>query len=143
MCPSGTISCLRDRSVPPDGPGDNPFEQTDVEAGDAEDRWLICVVCATPITTESARVEVEGAHVHTRTNPAAETFRIGCFCHAPGSRAVGAPSTFWTWFPPLAWRAVVCLGCESHLGWGFGEGDSGFVGLILNRLRVGPTRSLS
>lgn len=134
---------LREGSVPPGAGANKPDDIDESGVDEAEDRWLLCALCGAQVTTESARTEVDGRHEHVRVNPAAESFRMGCFCHAPGAVTVGESSTFWTWFPPFAWLGAVCGSCDGHLGWQFVDGDREFHGLILDRLRVGPPRPLS
>jgi hypothetical protein len=95
---------------------------------------LVCVICSSPVTTTEARIVMSGRHDHVFVNPHGLRFHIGCFAAAPGCRAVGAESTFWTWFPGFAWRIAECRSCATHLGWLFGSGDSVFHGLILDRL---------
>lgn len=100
---------------------------------------LVCAACGERVTTLKERMEKNGAHAHTFTNPHGLTFEIGCFKHAPGCRPVGEATEAWTWFPGYAWRVGVCAACGAHLGWGYEPAnpdpeDSGFFGLILDRL---------
>jgi hypothetical protein len=100
-----------------------------------DERTVRCRACEHPITKRSARLEVDGAHVHERANPAGFLYRIGCFRHAPGCGATGAPSTFFSWFAGYAWQLALCAGCGVHLGWAFRSSERSFFGLILERLR--------
>ncbi len=100
---------------------------------------LICSACGERITSVRERVEMNGNHAHTFTNPHGFTFDIGCFRSAPGCKPLGEATEAWTWFHGYAWRVAVCGGCGSHLGWGYeptpADPDSrGFFGLILDRL---------
>lgn len=101
--------------------------------GEAAGR-LLCLACGHPITSLRERITAGGAHQHTFTNPAGYVFRIGCFGRAPGCVQTGPPTLEHTWFPGRAWRYALCGGCRTHLGWAFHDGDSGFFGLILDRL---------
>jgi hypothetical protein len=106
------------------------------EARHAKDeRVLRCAVCAHTITTERARIEVSGAHVHTFVNPAGQEFTIGCFGEAPGCVGVGEVSAFWSWFSGHSWQAAACGRCGAHLGWLFRSAHRSFAGLILAALR--------
>src|SRR5262249_6046751 len=100
-----------------------------------EERFLRCAACSHAITTERARIEVAGAHVHTFVNPAGQEFTIGCFGEAPGCIGVGEVSTFWSWFSGYAWQAAACARCGAHLGWLSRSADRAFAGLILSALR--------
>ncbi|MDX1514077.1 MAG: cereblon family protein [Gammaproteobacteria bacterium] len=100
---------------------------------------LLCAACGLGITSRRERVDMNGAHAHTFTNPHGLTFEIGCFGFAENCRLEGEATTAWTWFSGYAWRVCVCTGCSTHLGWAFEAappraGDRGFYGLILDRL---------
>jgi len=94
---------------------------------------LHCRLCGAPITDNSQRVEAQGAHVHTRQNPAGVVYCFGCFRAAPGCTAFGRPTAEHSWFAGCAWRIAACRGCGEHLGWQF-QGVDCFFGLILDRL---------
>ncbi len=96
-------------------------------------RSLCCHACGQVITSEDARRQVEGAHVHERTNPAGYHFQFGCFDAAPGCACVGEPSGEASWFTACVWRLALCGSCGEHLGWRFSGADE-FHGLILDRL---------
>jgi hypothetical protein len=102
--------------------------------GEDRGRVLACARCARAVTTTADRIEVAGAHRHSRVNPHGVRYVIGCFASASGCRTAGAPSTFWTWFPPYAWQAEGCGRCGEHLGWLFRADGGSFHGLILDRL---------
>jgi hypothetical protein len=93
-----------------------------------------CRSCGHPITSPTARAAVDGAHEHTRINPAGIEYRIGCFHAAPGCAVVGEETEFYSWFPGHAWRIAICRGCSAHLGWAFRAGERRFHGLIVERL---------
>jgi hypothetical protein len=99
---------------------------------------LLCAACGHVVTHEAARISVDGAHVHVRTNPHGYEYEIGCFSEAPGVVPSGAPSMQATWFPDHFWWIRLCGGCQTHLGWEFfrrdGQGPA-FYALILARLR--------
>lgn len=100
---------------------------------------LVCAACGERVTSSQDRMEMNGTHAHTFTNPHGLTFDIGCFKNAPGCKPVGRATEAWTWFRGYAWRVAVCSRCDAHLGWGYEpaipDGDSrGFFGLILDRL---------
>lgn len=100
---------------------------------------LICAACGTGITSKRERLEMNGAHSHTFTNPHGLTFHIGCFGNAENCRPEGEATTAWSWFAGYAWRICACAGCGIHLGWRYEPAtprpeDPGFYGLILDRL---------
>lgn len=99
------------------------------------DDALVCATCARPVTSERARIERFGGHVHERVNLAGITFEIGLFDTAPGARLVGEPSDEFPFFPHHRWTIAVCRGCLSHLGWRFESGtERPFYGLSLAAL---------
>ena len=101
---------------------------------DDRGRVLACARCRRAITTTADRIEVSGRHRHSFANPHGFRYQIGCFAQASGCQTVGAPSTYWTWFPPYAWQVEHCGQCGEHLGWLFRAEGDGFHGLILDRL---------
>ncbi len=86
------------------------------------------------MTSDSARIEIGGAHEHSCTNPAGYHYRIGCFAAAEGLAARGEPTAEYTWFPGYAWQVQDCGACRQHLGWRFRSADGGFYDLILAHL---------
>lgn len=107
------------------------------ESGIAAERddALVCATCAHPITSERARIERFGGHVHERVNLAGVAFQIGLFERAPGARLVGESSGEFPFFPHHLWTIAVCRGCFSHLGWRFmSGGEVPFYGLSLTAL---------
>ncbi|RCK80094.1 MAG: hypothetical protein OZSIB_3598 [Candidatus Ozemobacter sibiricus] len=105
------------------------------DEGRAAPRPIVCAACRHPVTSTAERCEMAGHHRHVFTNPAGFVFEIGCFRQAPGCRALGQPTTEYTWFPGWAWQIAVCRGCGEHLGWAYSTGTfARFHGLILERL---------
>ena len=102
-----------------------------------DDEFLLCAKCLALITPRRAAMAVNGAHEHTFANPGGFVYTIGCFRQAPGCFAVGDSSTEFAWFSGYRWRVVICAACQSHLGWLFSSGGSGFFGLILKNLIEG------
>lgn len=95
---------------------------------------LYCARCREAITDEKQRIPVNGAHMHTCTNPQGVTFRIACFRSAAGCAEEGMPTKEHTWFPGYAWRVAFCRKCNAHLGWRFAGPADAFYGLIADRL---------
>lgn len=95
---------------------------------------LFCATCRKPVTRESDRIAVNGAHTHRFTNPLRLSYRIGCFREAPGCREHEPATTEHTWFPGYAWRVASCAHCQAHLGWHYEGNDGRFYGLILGQL---------
>jgi hypothetical protein len=131
-----TLSLLDRDAPPPPGPPD-VRALLGLEDGLGRGRRLLCRACGRAITTESARIEVNGAHEHVEKNPSGKVFRIGCFRAAPGAVGWGSAFAEHTWFPGCTWQIALCGGCGCHLGWAF-QGQDGFHGLIVDRLRLDP-----
>jgi len=118
---------------------DEPVKQLLKKTKQAPDqekqRRLYCGACKHPITSVDQRMEVQGAHEHTCTNPQEVNYRIGCFKQAPGCASIGEPTDEFTWFTGYSWQITLCGSCGLHLGWLFQtSGASGFYGLILAQL---------
>lgn len=107
-----------------------------LDDGTGGGRRLLCRACGNVVTSTSARIEVEGAHEHTKRNPAGFEFHIGCFRAAPGCVDRGDACAEHTWFAGHAWRFALCRRCGGHLGWGFVGAGDGFYGLVVARLRL-------
>lgn len=116
------------------GTGPEPGKVPDAILQRAIPALLVCERCHQVITSEDRRIEVEGAHVHRRTNPMGWRFEIGCFSVAPGVEVATASSTEYSWFVGRAWRVGRCGGCGIQLGWYFEGREPDFHGLILDRL---------
>lgn len=101
-------------------------------------RAIRCAGCGAVVTVDEHRISVDGAHLHTRTNPHGLRFTFACFRQAPGCRAMGPATAEWTWFPGHEWQVGVCAACGVHLGWVFRApaGDT-FHGLIADRIASG------
>lgn len=100
-------------------------------------RALLCAACTLPLTSDGERIDIDGAHEHTRINPHGYVFHFGCFRAAPGCATLGIPTTEDTWFRRYAWRFAHCRGCGMHIGWRFDGEGGGFFGLVLDRLIEG------
>jgi hypothetical protein len=125
---------LLERTGPPEGI--DVAAVLGLDAGAGGGRRIVCRTCGSTVTSTRARVEVAGAHEHTKRNPAGFVFRIGCFRDAPGCAPWGDACAEHTWFAGYSWRIALCRGCGVHLGWAFeGPGDP-FHGLVLARIRV-------
>ena len=130
--PAGPLGMLQ-RGEGPRASGVAPLAARDPAR--ARRRRIRCAACGHEITTADTRVSVDGAHVHTRTNPDGQTFTFGCFAAAPGCVAAGAPSLQATWFPGHFWWIELCGGCRAHVGWQFfADGGGDFHGLVLDRV---------
>ena len=133
--PPAPLGCFRRKGDDPRAPlGGAPRAESEDALDDGEGSPpLRCACCGRAITRAAFRIEVDGSHVHDRTNPGGFAFRIGCFAVAD-CRAASTPTTEHTWFPGYAWEIVHCPACDIHLGWRFVGGDRAFHGLILDRL---------
>lgn len=124
------------RRAPPSTTAPTQARDPSAAIGEGE---LVCAACGFVVTHEAARITVDGAHAHARTNPHGFTYDFGCFSEAPGTVPSGAPSMQATWFAGHFWWIRNCGGCGTHLGWLFYRGDQregAFYGLILDRLRA-------
>ena len=99
-----------------------------------KEKRLFCAGCRHVITHQDERIQVQGGHAHTFTNPHGYTFHIGCFGQAKGCVTTGAGTTEWSWFQGYSWRIALCRHCQGHLGWRYHAQDESFYGLILDRL---------
>ncbi len=95
---------------------------------------LFCALCKHPITHQDERIEVNGDHEHTCTNPYGFTYTIGCFREAAGCVLHGAATDAHSWFRGYAWQLALCASCHHHLGWRFTSPGDSFYGLIVSRL---------
>lgn len=110
-------------------------EEKEESDSEKEKEMLYCVSCLKLITSGDQRIRVDGSHEHTCKNPSGMSFRIGCFKDAPGAVIEGLPTIDFTWFKGFHWSMTYCGGCFNHVGWQFlRSGESGFLGLVLNRL---------
>ena len=117
---------------PPDGSAALPAEVA--EQRTAGESWLVCKACGSFVAERRARVNMDGAHVHTFINPAGAIYRVGCFSDAPGLRAIGEASGLWTWFPGFEWQVGICRACYEHLGWSYRNSRARFVALIMDKV---------
>ena len=92
-------------------------------------RMLLCRACGHAITRASDRLD----EARRFTNMYGQHFEIARFADAPGCRAYGPRSSYWTWFPGHTWQAALCGACTELLGWLY-KGESCFFGLIVERL---------
>ena len=132
---AGLSIALLDESHPP-----KPLIETDVDSAATEqharDPWVRCAACGNGLTACSSALRILDAHRHRFTNPGGYIFDIRCFREAEGCVAVGEPSSFWSWFPGYSWQIAHCRACAEHLGWQFLREDSGFIGLIIEKIRI-------
>jgi hypothetical protein len=106
--------------------------QSDISGGDR----IVCRCCGHCITSAGQRVEVNGSHEYTFTNPKGIVFRIGCFARVQGCLFAGQPTAEWSWFRGYLWSVAYCAGCGSHLGWRYSSGDDIFHGLVLRSIII-------
>jgi len=132
------------RDAPPTNVAKNIGEAasvSDLEQTARTERPIVCAACGATVTRPEHRVAVQRAHEHRFMNPVGVLFHIGCFASAIGCTIIGPDSLEYPWFKGFAWRYAMCGACGQHLGWHFrktrggGTEDSGFFGLILDRLR--------
>lgn len=129
--PVPTLHVLKDGPTAPlrtERPESGPGETN--EGG----RRLVCRVCGHPVTSEAARMSVNGSHEHVFFNPHGIMFELGCFASAPGAGTQGPAVSEFSWFAGHTWQIAVCGACVTHLGWRFASGDASFYGLIPSAL---------
>ena len=112
------------------------LEREEEEARD----FIYCGTCSAVIGRDSDRIQINGSHEHSCTNPYGFTFHIGCFRDALGCDIAGSPEAADSWFMGFQWRIAACSECQRHLGWYFdravpGADNAFFYGLILNRIQ--------
>ncbi|MFO7965471.1 MAG: cereblon family protein [Desulfobacterales bacterium] len=134
-----TAFYLRESPVKPDVSVGDPSTGEQAEPALSDDgEVIVCAQCGRSITTDAARISVNGAHSHTFANPHGIVFEIGCFRAAFGCAYQGPLTEEFTWFKGFGWRIAYCGTCMTHLGWLFiATEESRFHGLILDRLAVG------
>lgn len=106
----------------------------DLDRRHPSSRPIRCRACRSIVTSAEERTDVDGAHLHSRTNPHGATFTFGCFQAAEGAATVGEASHEATWFVGRPWRFALCRQCGAHLGWRWEGERGGFFGLIVERL---------
>ena len=126
------VARLRDAVPPRHAP--EPRSLPKAKPREAVHARLLCAACRSFIAEARSLISVNGAHAHTFINPAGVIHKVGCFASAPGARAVGEASAYWTWFPGFSWQVAVCSGCGEHIGWCFAAADQRFVALLLERI---------
>ena len=109
-------------------------QQDDDEQEFSGQEKILCRQCLQLITTAAERIEIQGSHQHTFSNPAGLLFQIGCFRLVPGCVLVSPPEAEWSWFSGYCWQVVLCSSCATHMGWRYTGGSDSFYGLILHRL---------
>lgn len=102
-----------------------------------KDGFVFCSACSHVIGHIQDRIEVQGAHEHTCTNPYGFVHRFGCHRDAPGCAVSGESQAADSWFAGFRWQLASCGRCDTHMGWLFGRGGEHFYGLILDRIQVG------
>ena len=93
-----------------------------------------CLACGHILTNEQERQSVDGAHIHTFSNPHGIVYIIACYGDVPGCTYIGSETEHWTWFEGYVWQIALCAGCRIHIGWAFRQSDDRFHGLVRNRL---------
>ena len=112
------------------------LEREEEEARD----FIYCSTCSAVIGRQADRIEVNGGHEHSFTNPFGYHFHIGCYGEALGCSISGVPEVAESWFVGFQWRFASCAECRRHLGWYFdrvtpGSESQFFYGLILDRIQ--------
>ena len=113
---------------------EDPGQETREAEKDGKGHDLLCAICGYRITRTGDRIEKNGCHVHTFANPHGYFYRFGCFLTAPGCRAQGEESAYFSWFPDYSWQIVLCGRCGIHMGWKYRSEAHQFHGLLLERL---------
>ncbi|MCE9500702.1 MAG: hypothetical protein K8R21_09405 [Leptospira sp.] len=97
-------------------------------------KFIVCKSCHNIITSPLEVIVVDGKHRHLFVNPSGVLFEISCFSSAQGCKDISEPTTEFSWFPSFEWSIAVCNSCSIHLGWNYISKESGFYGLIRDRL---------
>lgn len=127
----------RSREAPGAPPGEIDEEPGRYDEEEKEPHWdekILCRQCMQVITSPAERIEVQGSHRHTFSNPMGLLFQIGCFRRVKGCVDASPPEAEWSWFRGYVWQVVLCSACATHMGWRYTGPHDGFYGLILHRL---------
>lgn len=125
----------RGRGEPsPEIPQKSETRQNERERQSSGQEKLVCRQCLQFITTIAERIEIQGDHRHTFSNPAGLLFQIGCFRRAKGCEPASRQEAEWSWFRGYTWQVVLCSSCATHMGWRYESRRDFFYGLILHRL---------
>lgn len=103
------------------------------EVTEEENKKLFCKHCKNYITNTDEAIAIEGAHLHTFSNPAGFEYTINCYRIAPGCLVSGEPANEYTWFKNYDWQLAFCNACSEQLGWLFSNEEQ-FYALIADRL---------
>ena len=103
------------------------------EAADEDHTAYCCAVCQQFITSDSTAINVEGEHIHVKTNPDGRKYLLCCYSGATGCTQSGDPTSYYSWFTGYNWQYAHCRQCGVQLGWYF-EGTSRFYGIIKEQL---------
>lgn len=111
------------------------LQDGDIKAKEGSDKkWVRCRNCNYKIALLADKIKIDNADTHIFENPAGIFFRVVCFSEAPGSIIISDYVDENTWFSGYLWSITLCRSCNSHLGWNYSSGSSGFYGLIADRL---------
>lgn len=127
----------RSREAPGPPLGEIDEEACRYDEEEKEPHWeekILCRQCMQVITSPAERIQVQGSHRHTFSNPVGLLFQIGCFRRVKGCVNASPPEAEWSWFRGYAWQVVLCSACANHLGWRYTGQNDGFYGLILDKL---------
>ena len=136
-CPALPGESRRSREAPGPPSGEIDHETCRYDEEETEPCWeekILCRQCMQVITSPAERIEVQGSHRHTFSNPAGLLFQIGCFRRVKGCVDASPPEAEWSWFRGYVWQVVLCSACATHMGWRYTGPHDGFYGLILHRL---------
>lgn len=111
-------------------------KQEEKEDERSKEGYVFCAACSHVLTHVADRIEVNGSHDHSFTNPHGFTHHFGCYGDALGCAIHGPPVAADSWFPGFHWRLAICGNCQQHLGWLF-EREDHFYGLILDNIQTG------
>lgn len=113
----------------------DPIEQILESSTRCDGDLLLCRTCASPITSESEKIDIGLSHHYRFTNPMGISYSIGCYQNAPGCTLVGDATGEDSWFGGYQWQVALCTECLQHLGWYYqNDKQRFFFGLIPDRL---------
>jgi hypothetical protein len=136
-CSAFTLDSRHSREAPEKSPGKIDEENSLYNEEEKEPRWdekIFCRQCMQIITSPAERIEVQGLHRHTFSNPGGLLFQIGCFRRVKGCFDASPLEAQWSWFSGYVWQVVLCRACATHMGWLYTGPRDCFYGLILDRL---------
>lgn len=98
--------------------------------------YVFCLACSHVLAHANDRLDIDGSHEHSFSNPHGFTHHFGCYQEALGCAIEGPTVAADSWFPGYLWRLAMCAECGQHIGWLF-EREDHFYGLLIDKIQTG------